>query len=120
MSCSTYIKSLPTFPDVKILKVYFPFEAEPNEIIEWTVWANSAADSLQVDTYYNSKADYINKILLTQKNKFYHAQSPVSGIRGDWAASIPGKYELKIKVWNKWSSDTSYRFITIKKTILYE
>ncbi len=119
LSCNTYIRKIPTFPEAKILKVYFPHTVEPNEIAEWTVWANSATDSLKVESYYN---DDISRrdVLLTQKAKFTHGNAPVSGVQGSWYANMAGKYQLTITAWNRWTKDVVYRFIDVETTTLYE
>ena len=118
--CTTYIRKIPTFPEAKILKVYFPFEVEPNEIAEWTVWANSATDSLKVESYYNSGLSADRDILLTQKSKFNHGNAPVSGVQGSWYANMAGKYQLTITGSNRWTQDVVHRFIDVKTTTLYE
>jgi len=118
-SC-TYVKALPQFPEVKILKIYIPFSIEPNEEAEWTVWANSPAESLYVDTYYKGFIENSNKILLGQKSSFIYGQAPVSGIQGTWNASHAGRYELRFRAWNKWDEDIVYRFIDVETTTLYE
>jgi len=116
LGCTTYIKSLPSFPEAKILKIYFPMNGRPNTEYYWKVWANNATDSLEVKTFVKGYRD----VLLTQYGKFLHSnENPISGLENDWTAWGEARFELQFRVWNRWSEDYSVRWIEIQYPAVY-
>ena len=113
LSCETYLRSIPSFPECKILKVQFPIEGEPKELYSWTVWTNTAVDSLEVVTYYQERVG-VEFFALAQRSGVEHGVHPMSWVTSTWGAVQPGKYKLEFRVWNRWGEDFHVRWITIE------
>lgn len=118
LGCTSYIRSIPSFPESKILKIYMPMNARPFEEILYRVWVNTATDSLEVKTISSGLQQ---EVLLTQLNKFIHKeQNPISGIENDWMSLQEGKFELQFRAFNKYTEDFAIRWIDVKNTRIYE
>lgn len=117
LGCTTYIRDLPSFPESKILKIYFPMQGQPYQEYKWIVWANNATDSLEVKTYLKGYKD----VVLIQHGKFYHSPTyPISGLDSDWMALGEGRFELQFRVFNRYTEDWHIRWIDIKYPAIYK
>jgi len=117
--CTSYIRDIPTFPEVKILRFYMPSHGLSGETLEWAIFANTCTDCVRVTTYSN--VDLLrNSPLLVQSGKFNHEINPSSGLYSDWSALIPGRYLLDVEIWNRWTTDHTVHFVNIETKDMYQ
>ena len=112
--CSSYIRSIPTFPECKILKVSgFPAELRLQTKYHYTVWTNTAVDTVISRTYYDR--DRADRVLLTQRGVMHHTQAPVSGVEFDWMSNAVGRYRIEVLAKNKYDKDSRVLWVDVSR-----
>lgn len=114
MSCVSHLQELPIFPNCKILKVDFPMEGAPDQTYYWTVWANTACDSLEVITYIQQNIG-MDFALLKQLGEFEHDVHPMSWITRNWETDGVGKFRIQIRTWNRYTEDVQIKWLKIEE-----
>lgn len=115
VSCNSYLQELQIFPQCQILKIGLPMECSPDDVHYWTIYVNTAPDSLMVKMFYQQTVGIDFLLLPPKRLKFEHGVHPMSWITCPWGLDTEGRIRFEFTVWNRYNKVTLNRWVTIKK-----